>query len=532
MEKPKSLLYKIDRRWLVLFGTSLIVVMTLVAYIPAIQSGFIWDDNKYVTENPLLTAPDGLKRIWFSKDVPSQYFPLTYTTFWLEYKLWGLSPAGYHVVNVGFHIVNALLIWRLLYCLSVPGAWLAAAIFAVHPVHVESVAWITERKNVMSCLFFLAAILTWLRFIDLTISRPWKLYALTMAMYMLALFSKTTAVTLPIVLILIQWLRTGKVTRQDLSLVIPFIFLGLAFGFLTMWWERYHQGTQGGEFSFSIVDRLLIASRSIWFYPSKLLFPTNLTFSYPKWEIDPGNVLQYRWFVGVFIAAIPLLHFRYIFGRGLFVAVTFYVANILPMLGFIALYTFKYTFVADHYQYIASIGLIALFIAILTKIFDKMRVGIRLSVSFLILAILSILTWQQGHIYKDAETLWRDTLIKNPSSWMAHNNLANISAKNGRFDEAIPHYYETLRIKPDFAEAHFNLGKALEKVGKIDMAIRQYAETVLINPNFAEAHFYLGNAFAKTGHLEEAANHYRETLRINPDHIAADYNLDMILSKP
>lgn len=517
--------------WKAVFYACIIILLTFIAYIPAMHGGFIWDDNKYVTENPLLTAPDGLKRIWFSKDAPSQYFPLTYTTFWIEYRIWGLYPAGYHVVNVILHIINALLVWRLLFCLSVPGAWLTAAIFAVHPVHVESVAWITERKNVMSCMFFLLATMAWLRFIDHTTSRTVKLYALTMVLYLLALFSKTTAVTLPVVLLLILWFRNGKVTRRDVSLVIPFIILGLAMGVLTMWWERYHQGTQGGEFAFSIVERLLIASRSVWFYPSKLLFPTNLTFSYPRWEIDQGSILQYSWLFGVSIAAIFLLYFKRILGSGFFVAVAFYVVNLLPLLGFIALYTFKYTFVADHYQYIASIGLISLFAAIITRIGDRVGIVVRYF-SFLILVFLSISTWQQGHIYKDTETLWRDTLIKNPSSWMAHNNLGNLLAKNGRLDEAVSYYYETLRLKPDFAEAHFNLGRSLEKMSRVDEAISQYEEAVFINPNFAEAHFSLGNAFAKTGHLEEAANHYRETLRIKPDHITADYNLDMILSKP
>jgi len=265
-----------------------IVITTFAVYFPAIYGGFIWDDNKYVTENPLLVAPDGLWRIWFSTEVPSQYFPLTYTTFWLEYKLWGLNPAGYHIVNIALHTINALLVWLLLSRLSVPGAWLAAAIFALHPVHVESVAWITERKNVLSCMFYLLAIVAWLKFTIKPMIPHWKYYFLAIALYALAIFSKTTACTLPAAFLLIVWYKNVYVSGRRVLYVVPFIVLGIAMGLLAMWWEYHHQGTQGKEFTFSVMERLLISSRSLWFYSSKLIWPTSLTFSYPRWEIDSG----------------------------------------------------------------------------------------------------------------------------------------------------------------------------------------------------------------------------------------------------
>lgn len=504
-----------------------LIITIFAVYYPAMYGGFIWDDNKYVSENPLLMTPDGLKRIWFSTDVPSQYFPLTYTTFWLESKLWGLNPTGYHIVNITLHSVNALLVWLLLSRLSVPGAWLASAIFALHPVHVESVAWITERKNVLSCLFYLLSITAWLKFIDKSASGSWKYYILAILLYLLALFSKTTAVTLPATLLVIYWFKERRLGWKAVLNVMPFMVLGLIMGLITMWWEYHHQGTQGKEFAFSAVERILIASHALWFYPYKLICPSSLTFSYPRWELNPTNILEYRWLALSIIAMATLWRFRSIVGKGFIVAIAFFAVNLTPMLGFISLYTFRYTFVADHYQYIASIGLIALFAAVITQI-SGARLKAQLIFSFLVLTVLGIMTWRQTHIYRDAETLWRDTIKKNPSSWMAHNNLGNLLAKDKKLEEAIKHYRETLRLKLDYPEAHYNLGKALVKMGKVEEAFLSYSEAVRIYPNFAEAHYELGNVLVGMRRLKEAAVHYRETLRIKPDHAIASYNLEAV----
>src|SRR5213082_939773 len=217
---------------------------TIFAYRPAWNGGFLWDDDAYVTNNELLTAPDGLRRIWFSLDSPSQYFPLVYTTFRIEHAVWGLDPTGYHWVNLLLHIANALLVWLVLARLKVPGAWLAGAIFALHPVQVESVAWITARKNVLMGFFFLLTLLAWIAFVNERTKRPWLYYGLALVLYALALLSKTTACTLPVALLLILRLRKKSVTKGTLLQVVPFVVLGIAMGLLTIWWERYHQGTR------------------------------------------------------------------------------------------------------------------------------------------------------------------------------------------------------------------------------------------------------------------------------------------------
>ena len=280
------------RGWL--FGLAL-VIATVLAYQPAWHGAFIWDDDQYVTENPLLTAPDGLRRIWFSLDSPSQYFPLTYTTFYLERPWWGLNPAGYHWVNLLLHAGNALLVWRLLARLRAPGAWLAAGIFALHPVQVESVAWITERKNALMAFFYLLTLLAWVRFIGGKTARPWRFYVLALFCYALTLLAKTTACTLPAALLLILWLEKIPIGWRRLAQVAPFLAMGIGMGLVTVWWERHHQGTHGQLFAIGWAERGLIASRAVWFYAGKLLWPANLTFSYPRWTISATDPAAYGW---------------------------------------------------------------------------------------------------------------------------------------------------------------------------------------------------------------------------------------------
>src|SRR6266576_780795 len=349
------------QQWRIYLFVLILAAVTILAYRPAWNGGFLWDDDAYVTNNELLTAPDGLRRIWFSFDSPSQYFPLVYTTFRIERALWGLNPAGYHVVNVLLHVANALLVWRLLARLRVPGAWLAGVIFALHPVQVESVAWITERKNVLMGFFFLLTLLAWVEFLDQQTSRRWRLYSLALVLYALALFSKTTACTLPAALLLILWLQKRPITKERLIQIVPFVILGIGMGLLAVWWERYHQGTNRAVFPFlNPIDRILVASRAVWFYLSKLICPTNLTFIYPRWNISPAHPLDFIWLLaGIALCAVIYFARCYV-GRSLEVAAAFFVITLSPVLGFIMLFTFRYTFVADHYQYLACIGPIAL----------------------------------------------------------------------------------------------------------------------------------------------------------------------------
>ena len=517
-----------------------IIIACFIAYAPAIKAGFIWDDDAYVTANPLLTAPDGLYRIWFSTDAPSQYFPLTYTTFWFEHKLWEFNPMGYHVVNVIIHITNALLLWLILRRLSIPGAWFAAAIFALHPVNVESVAWITERKNVLMLLFSLLSVLCWIEFIfgNRSNRRAILLYAGSLFFCAIALLSKATACTLPAALLLILWLKRSPITARRLVQIIPYVAMGICTGLLIMWWERHHQGTGFVSFEISPPAKLLIAGRALWFYLWKLFLPVNLAFSYPRWNIDSTSVLQYFWPAASVMAILIVWLLRNRLGRGLIAAILFFTATLLPMLGFFSLYTFVYTYVADHYQYAASIGPIALVSAVGTMIFGRLGKNARyiiLSAAGVLLLILCVLTYRQSRIYTNLETLWEDTLNKNPDSWLAHSQISGILFNQGKVGEAKTHLERAIEMASYLKEIHprvysdfyCNLALIFEKQDRLDDAAGNYQRSLEIFENSALVHYRLAEILIKQGKVDESLPHFRRALEIAKAK-KADYLADEI----
>jgi Flp pilus assembly protein TadD len=510
----------------------LLAMSIIVTYLPALRGGFIWDDDDYVTHNAMLTAPDGLSQIWFSMHRQSQYFPLVYTTLRLERALWGLNPQGYHAVNLLLHAINALLLWQLLRRLLVPGAWLAAAIFALHPVQVESVAWITELKNTQSTLFYLLALCAWVRFAEKPAVPRWSFYWLTLLLHAFALFSKTTACTLPAALLLILWWRGEAIGWRRILQVMPFLLMGVVMGLVSVWWEE-HLGNYAPEagVGFGFVEKVLIATRAVWFYAGKAFWPANLTFSYPRWEINTRAPLQYLGLLGCVVFALLLWWRRHTLGRGVTAGMVFFVAALSPLLGFIPLYTFRYSFVADHYQYLACTGLIIPFAALISNRMVSERLG-RVFCRCLtggLLLVLGGLTWKQAHIYADEETLWQDTLAKNPTCWLAHMNLGIALVSKGQIDEAIRQYQEAIRLKPDYADAHNNLGAALDKKGQSDEAIRQYQEAIRLKPACAETHNNLGIALLRKGQIDEGISQYQEAIRLKPDYADAHNNLGIAL---
>ncbi|MGP8201341.1 MAG: tetratricopeptide repeat protein [Limisphaerales bacterium] len=517
-----------------LFGLVL-VVATLVAYGPALPAGFVWDDDLYVANNPLLAASDGLRRIWFSFESPSQYFPLTYTTFYVEHALWGLNPAGYHLINILLHTANALLLWRLLTRLRVPGAWLAAAIFALHPVQVESVAWISERKNVLMGFFFLLTLLAWIKFIDAQCRHPWRSYALALLFYALSLSAKTTACTLPAALLLILWLEKMPVNWRRLAQVAPFMAMGIGMGVVSMWWERHHQGPQPAtSIWIGPVERVLVASRAPWFYAGKLLWPANLTVNYPRWTISTSDPRAYAWLLASVALGVVIWRARRWTGRGVEVAVAFFVLTLSPLLGFIMVYTFAYSFVADHYQYLACIGPMALAAAGIEIGLGRVAAGkpfFRPVVCAALLMTLGALTWKQSGMYADTETLWQTTLRRNPNSLLAHASLGAAALENGRTDEAIAHLQKVLEFDPKFAGVHYDLGASFFRLGRMDEAIAQYRKELEINPGFALTHNSLAEALAREGKADEAIAEYQKALAIEPDMASANDDLGVILLK-
>jgi tetratricopeptide (TPR) repeat protein len=510
----------------------LLVVATVLVYQKAWGAGFIWDDDLYVTQNKLLTAPDGLSRIWFSLDSPSQYFPLTYTTFRLEYLLWGPYAPAYHWGNILLHTANALLVWRLLLVLRLPGAWLAAAFFALHPVQVESVAWISERKNVLMGLFFLLALLAWIKFVEASSRERRKYYSLALFFYALALFSKTTACTLPAALLLVLWLKKVRIDGGRIMQIAPFVVLGVGMGLIAIWWERFHQGTLDEFYGVGLPERLLVASRALWFYFGKLLWPVNLVFSYPRWTVSAGNPLDYVWLLAAAVAVVLIYLARHRLGRGAIVAALFFVATLSPVLGFLTLYTFRYSFVADHYQYLACIAPLALAAAGITRAVDFFGPWKRFGQGALCAALLISLgglSWAQCVMYSDLDKLWSTTLARNPESWMAHNNIGISLARQGRTQEAIDHFNRALELNPHHDEADYNLANALLRLNREDEAIPHYEASLKINPRNTRAHFNLAAVLARKGQLEEAMVHYNKVLEVYPNDPVVHKNLEKIL---
>jgi tetratricopeptide (TPR) repeat protein len=505
----------------------LIILLVFLAYLPTLRGGFIWDDDSYVTHNPTLHDLGGLQRIWFKVGAVPQYYPLVHTTFWLEYHLWALNPIGYHLINVLLHAVAAILLWQVLRRLQAPGAWLAAVIFALHPVEVESVAWVTERKNVLSAVFYFAAALAYLRFVawekpDRQNRFRWHWYLGALVLFLAALLSKTVTCSLPAVLLLVCWWKKGRVQRGDVMPLLPFFVVGVALGLLTAWMEKHHVGARGADWSLTFADRCLIAGRALWFYAGKLVWPAPLTFIYPRWEIEPA--VWWQWLFPIAAAGVVagLWLARRRIGKGPLVAVLFFAGTLGPALGFVNVYPMRYSFVADHFQYLASVGLIILFAAGLNR---APRV-----IPATLVVLLGALTWQQTGIYRDLETLWRDTLAKNPGCWMAQNNLGTVFADKGRYDEAIKYYRKAIQLNPNFSEAQYGLGLAFAAQGRLDEAIENYRKAIQINPDYRDALNDLGNALASKGRFDEAIGNYRKAIRINPNYAEARYNLGNALA--
>ena len=533
---PATKMTSVPQSWACAF---VLVLITLLAYQPVWHAGFIWDDDRYVTENQALRSLDGLQGIWSKPGITIQYYPLVFTSFWAEYQFWRLQPLGYHLVNVFLHALNAVLLWRVLRRLEIPGAWWAAAIFALHPVTVESVAWITERKNILSGFFYFLAVLAYLRFRPLTDREAarapdWRLYWLALGLFVCALFSKTVTCSLPAVLLLLVWWKNGRVERRDVLALAPLFVLGVASGFMTTWMEKHSVGTSGAEWALSFVQRCLVAGRALWFYAAKLFWPYNLTFIYPRWEIDAATWWQYVFPLAALAVLITLWWVRSRIGRGPLVAVLFFAGTLVPALGFFDVFPFLYSYVADHFQYMACIGLITAAVGAGATI--SQRAGRRghafgALIGAVVLLVLGVCTWRQAHVYQNLETLWLDTLAKNPNAWLAHNNLSIILLQEGRIEDAMWHWKQALRISPDYAKAHYNLGMAFAQLDRRQEAMEHYEQALRIQPDLAEAHCNLGVALAQAGRIREAIGHYEQALRVQPDSVEAHYNLGMALAK-
>ena len=492
-------------------------LLVIVPYLPAmLWGGFVWDDGTYIVEAEFVRALSGLWQLWFSpaEHVENHYWPLVYTTFWLEHKLWGFNPTGYHIVNVLIYLASTLLVWHLMRRLAMSGAWMVAAVFAVHPLHVESVAWVIERKDLLSGLFYLAAVLAWMRFVE----KPYpRRYMVSLVLYVAALLSKSIAVTLPAALLIWHWWKQERITSTDLLRLVPFFIVGLA---ITIGDLSFYRLREAMSFDYSLVERSLIASRALWFYAGKLLWPTNLSVIYPRWDIHVADPLAWGYLVAAAALVVALWHFRSQFGRGPLAGALFFVITLSPTLGFVDYAYMEYAFVADRYQYLAGIGVMAVVIGAaaygvrnLSGLWQKGTLGI----AAVVLVVLGTLTWRQASIYRDNETFNRHIIALNPQARGAHLNLGNALDKQGRYEEALEATRVAVEQRPNYFKTHANLGVVLGKLGRFEEAETHLRRAITLNPQAQGAHLNLGNALYKQARYEEALKAARVAVEQCPD---------------
>jgi len=500
---------------------------TLVAYLPALGGDFLWDDDAHVTR-PDLRSFSGLARIWTDFGATQQYYPLLHTAFWVEHHLWGNAVVGYHLVNVLLHALSAVLLLSILRRLEIPGALLAAAVFALHPVHVESVAWITEQKNTLSLVFYLAAAYVYLRYDE---ERRRRDYLRALALFVLGLLTKTVVATLPAALLVVFWWKRGRIAwRRDVLPMVPWLVCGAAAGLVTAWIERSQLGAEGADFVLSPLQRILLAGRVVWFYLGKLAWPAHLTFIYPRWSIDPSASSSYAWALAALavLAALWAMRRR---SRAPLAAALLFVGSLFPVLGFVNVYPFVFSYVADHFQYLPSLAVIAATAAGVTlrarRLDPRARPYARAAAAALLM-VLGALTFRQSGVYRDPRTLYETTLARNPACYLCLNNLGTLAAHGGSLEGALGYYREALRLKPDSPEAHNNVATALAQSGQLGEALPHYEQAVRAAPNYVLARVNFGGVLFRLGRIPEARAQFEAALRVMPDYAPARQNLGVI----
>jgi hypothetical protein len=505
------------------FWGLVLIGAVIAAYQPVWFAGFIWDDSGRITQNPCIVGPLGLKEIWTT--AAADICPLTLTTFWLEHALFDLAPLPYHLVTVLQHAACAVVLWRVLRMLAVPGAWLGAALWALHPVMVDSVAWISETKNTQSGLFYLLAILFFIRWHR---ARGGWNYGLVLLFAALAMLSKTSTVILPLALGLCAgWLRDRRPWRTLLAIAPVLAMAGVA-ALVTMITQKAGGG-EDPQWVRTWPERLATAGDSVWFYLGKLLWPHPLVAVYPRWPIDTGQWSAYLPSLAVIAVGAVLWRARGSWARPWFFAFAYFVAALLPVLGFVDQYFQRFSYVADHFQYLAAMGPLALAGAGLARLAD--RVVARpapwwpWAAGAALLLALAFLSWRRAWIYQSDEVLWADTLARNPGSWVAHYNQGITDFERGQIDASIAEFRTSVGMNPNYSESQDDLGCALEQKGEMEEAVARIQRAIEIEPGNAQAHNNLAVALIRLRRWNEAAAECEAALRLVPTYAVARQNL-------
>jgi tetratricopeptide (TPR) repeat protein len=534
--------------------------LTLIAYFPALNGGFVFDDDSILTNNILIKDPSGLYKFWITSN-QVDYWPVTMSSFWIEWRLWGMNPRGYHLANLTLHIIAALILWVILRRLHITGAYWAALLFALHPVNVQSVAWIAEQKNTLSMLFFLASVYCFLRtswleranLEDLLRPSPpsfsfsgGRWYWLSFAFFLLAMLSKGSVAILPLVLLgLIAWRRRLRIV--DFIQNAPFFGVALAFTIININFQSH--GLSAPIRTADVSERLLGAGAIICFYLGKLLLPINLLFFYPLWHIRANEI---RWWLPLLtvLGLTGLLlwkarteatkrrkqeetevHPKALWRSALF-AWGYFCVMLIPVMGFTDIYFMRFSLVADHYQYLAMIGVVVFFTASYCDRVDGSSNGFKFVLAAGLVCLLIAGTWRRTQIYRDAETLYRTTLQRNPECWPADNNLGVIDFESSRPAAAFAHFTEALRLNPNSADAHYNIGRLLmQKPNGSALALLHFAHTIELSPFDGDAHYWLAYNLYDLHRDDEAIEQYEDAIRFNTTYrVAALTNLGIALA--
>jgi protein O-mannosyl-transferase len=529
--------WRTDSPTAVALKAGLILALILLAYWPALTGEFLWDDDVLLTRNAFVQKLAGLNYIW-SSTAQIDFLPLTATSFWLEWRLWGPNPTGYHVTNVLLHALACVLLWRVLLRLTIPAAWMAAMIFAVHPLCVASVAWIAERKNTLCIVFFLLSLLWYLRSDS---DRPTphsplrtahspgpqqRWYWLSLLAFALAMLSKQAVAAMPVVLLLIGWWRCGRIGRRDLVRAAPFFAVALVMGLVAVWFQsKLLQNPDALERPSSWLVRMLGGSWAIWFYLYKSLIPIRLSAMYPRWEIAPSAPLAYAPGLVLLLFGWVLWRYRKSWGRHATLGLGYFLLMLTPVLGFFKMAFWCYSLVADHWVYFAIPGIAALVTAGVSHLFRaksaagedrRPRPKVAAAFAIVIVGILALSCNRRARIYADSAALWRETVRRNPGAWIAWFNWGTALAKRGMIPEAESKFAETVRLKPEYSLGRCSLGGLWLVQGRTDAALRELLAAVKLDPNLPDAHRNLAVLYATTGKKDEALFHFQDALRLDP----------------
>jgi protein O-mannosyl-transferase len=499
-----------------IWGGALLVLLIVAAYWPSLGGGFLFDDSVMVVDNPLFKGSDVPYRIWLTTESADRW-PVSYTAFWVQWRLWGKHAVGYRVVNLALHCADAVLVWLILRRLKVPGAWVGGLLFGIHPINVGTAAWISEQKNTLSMLFYCVSLLLYLKF-DESSRRGW--YWISLGAFGLGLLSKTSVVMLPVVLLGIDWWKRGRIGKKDWLRSGPFFGLSMLAAVGTILSQESGPLSGTGVHSKGFLYELATAGMAPWFYLYKTVWPVNLMMIYPYWKVNTASWLAYV--PGVILLACfgVLIWKRKSWGRPVLFAMGYFLVTLFPVLGFFEQTFHAFSRVADHWMYCAIVGPLALAAAggaVLWRRANGPGRAAAMVFSVAIIALLEIATWRRSQIYRNDQSLWLDNIAKNPDAWVAYNNLGVGAGEKGEMAQSVAYYQRALEINPDYATAHHNLGRDYYVEGKLQMAIDEDLWALRIKDNEGGVHKDLALIYWQKGDAKDAITHWDRALDQDPD---------------